>query len=476
MIFLIFPTQLYNDIKILYDFKKVYLLEEPRYFTDFNFHKLKLAYHHATMKKYYDYLKTKDINVSYINFDKVTKTFYKSLKEVTFYDPYDNKLNEKLKKILKCNILPQKQFLLTNKEIEENKEIFYKKNKYHNDLFYKFMRKKLNILVDVNGNPEGKRWSFDTDNRKLLPKEINIPNIPKINKNKYIIEAIEYININFKNNYGSLDNFIYPIDHNSSIDWLNNFLEKRLNNFGPYEDAVDTNYNFIFHSVLTPMMNIGLLTDIEVVNKSVEYYKNHKIKIESFEGFIRQIIGWRTYIYTIYILDGKQLYKSNQLNNKKKISDKWWKSINIEPIDYLIDKIIKYAYVHHIERLMYLSNWMLMNNINPKEVYRIFMEWTIDAYEWVMIPNVFGMGQFSSNIMMTRPYFSSSNYILKMSNFKKGEWCLIWDAVYYSFINKNKKLLASNYATAMQVKHWTNKTKKEQDELIIIANKYNKTI
>ena len=224
------------------------------------------------------------------------------------------------------------------------------------------------------------------------------------------------------------------------------------------------------------MMNIGLLTDYEVVNISVEYYKNHKIKLSSFEGFIRQIIGWRTYVYSIYILDGKKIYKFNQLNNKKKISEKWWKSVNIEPIDFLINKIIKYAYVHHIERLMYLSNWMLMNNIHPKEVYRIFMEWTIDAYEWVMIPNVFGMGQFSSNIMMTRPYFCSSNYILKMSNFKKGDWCLIWDAVYYSFINKHKKLLASNYATAMQVKHWNNKTKSEQDNLIKIAKKYNKTL
>ena len=119
MNYIIFPTQLYNDIKILGEYKKIYLLEEPRYFTDFKFHKLKLAYHRATMKKYYDYLKTKNINVSYINFDKVTKTFYKSLKEVTFYDPYDNKLSEKLGKILKCNILPQKQFLLTNEEIHE---------------------------------------------------------------------------------------------------------------------------------------------------------------------------------------------------------------------------------------------------------------------------------------------------------------------------------------------------------------------
>uniref|UniRef100_A0A6C0H1D1 Cryptochrome/DNA photolyase FAD-binding domain-containing protein n=1 Tax=viral metagenome TaxID=1070528 RepID=A0A6C0H1D1_9ZZZZ len=476
MIFIIFPTQLYNDIKILDEYKKIYLLEDTRYFTDFKFHKLKLAYHRATMKKYYDYLKTKNINVSYINFDKVTKTFYKSLKEVAFYDPYDNKLIEKLEKLLKCNILPQQQFVITNEEIISNKDLFYNNGKYRNDLFYKFMRKKLNILIKKEGKPEGDKWSFDLENRKSLPKNIKIPDLPKINKNKYITESINYINTNFNDNYGSLDNFIYPIDHNSSIDWLNSFLEKRLNSFGPYEDAVSTENDFIFHSVLTPMMNIGLLKDIEVINISYEFYKNNNIKLASFEGFIRQIIGWRTYVYSLYILEGKNMYNSNQLKNKKKISEKWWDSVKIEPIDFLINKIIKYAYVHHIERLMYLSNWMLMNNIHPKEVYRIFMEWTIDAYEWVMIPNVFGMGQFASDLMMTRPYFSSSNYILKMSNFKKGEWCKIWDSVYYSFINKHEKLLASNYATAMQVKHWKNKSKNEQQELLKIAKKYNKTI
>ena len=474
--FIIFPNQLYYDIKFNDLTENIYIVEEPRYFTDFKFHKLKLAYHRASMKKYFVYIKNKQYNISYINYDKVTDKFYKSLKTITFYDMYDNKLKQKLNKLCDCIILPQQQFLLSNEEIIENKNLFYTNGKYRNDLFYKFMRKKLNILITKNNKPINNKWSFDKDNRNSLPNNIIIPKLPKVNNDEYIIEAKNYINKNFKNNYGSLDNFIYPIDHKTSIKWLNNFLEKRLNNFGPYEDAVSTEENFMFHSVLTPMMNIGLLKDIDVVNISYDYYKNNNIKLSSFEGFIRQIIGWRTYVYSLYILEGKSMYKSNQLNNKKLISDKWWNSVDIEPIDFLIEKIKNYAYVHHIERLMYLSTWMLMNNIHPKEVYRIFMEWTIDSYEWVMIPNVFGMGQFSTNIMMTRPYFCSSNYIIKMSNFKKGEWSIIWNAVYYSFINKHKKLLSSNYSTAMQVKHWTNKAKHEQLELLQIAKNYQKEL
>jgi deoxyribodipyrimidine photolyase-related protein len=145
----------------------------------------------------------------------------------------------------------------------------------------------------------------------------------------------------------------------------------------------------------------------------------------------------------------------NMMNHRKKIDDSYWiGNTNIKPIDSIIKKIIKYSYVHHIERLMYLGNWFLFNQKDPKEVHRIFMEWTVDAYDWVMVGNIFSMSQYASNIMTKRPYFSSSNYILKMSNFKKGGWCNIWDACYYSFINKHKDILSKNYATSMQVKNY----------------------
>lgn len=478
MNFLIFPTQLYFSIDILKQFNNIYLIEEPKYFTYFKFHKLKLAYHRVTMKKYYQYLKSKKLKVKYINFYNVTNDFYLNLQFGTFYDPIDKHLEKKLKKYLTCNIIDQCQFLISKKEIHENKNNFETNGKYYNDKFYKYMRIKLDILIDKNKKPIGNKWSFDNENRIPLPKEITIPKLPKILNNDFINEAKDYVNKHFKDNYGSLDYFIYPIDHKSSLKWLKNFLENRLDNFGPYEDAVSTEYNFIYHSVLTPMMNIGLLLDKDVINESIKFYENNKISIASFEGFIRQIIGWRQYTYALYELESDNLYSSNILNHTNKISNKWWESVNITPIDFLIDKIKKYAYVHHIERLMYLSNWMLLNEIDPKEVYRIFMEWTIDAYEWVMIPNIFGMGQYANPLMMSRLYFSSSNYILKMSNFKNDDtnWTEIWNAVYYNFINNHKQLLSKNYATAMQVKHWKNKTLSEQKELINIAKKYQDTL
>jgi len=471
--YLIFPIQLFYNLDHLDKSYKIYLLEEPRYFIDFKYHKLKLAYHRATMRKYYNFLKKENYNVKYIEYKNITKDFYNNLKNVIFMDPSDYVLENKLKKLLKENLIKiedTKNFLISNNELSTIKEIIYKNNKYLHDNFYKYQRKKLNILMN-NNKPLNNIWTYDTKNRLKIPKDHNVIKIKFLsNKVNYKQEAIEYVNKNFENNYGSLDNFIYPIDEKESKKWLLTFLKTRLLYFGKYQDAVLDNNNFIYHSILTPMMNIGLLTDKYVIKISYEFYLKNKTKIpiESFEGFIRQIIGWRNYVYTIYKLEGLNMKKCNFLNHTNKINEKFWTGeTGIFPIDNIINNIIKYSYVHHIERLMYLGNFMLLCFIHPEQVYKIFMEWTIDAYEWVMIPNVFGMSQYAcENLMMNRPYFSSSNYILKMSNYKKDKWCIIWDNLYYNFINKHKNIFKSNYAIAQMVKHWNNKNIKEQNEII----------
>ena len=298
MNFIIFPNQLYNPKYI--DFKKyknIVIIEEPIYFTDFLYHKLKLAYHRSSMKKYYNTISKLHNHVKYIDFNKVTNKMYKELDEIVMYDPYNKKLINKLNKITKINIIENLQFLVNPHEIT-------KQDKYRHDSFYKFMRIKYNILVNNENKPIGGQWSFDKENRLKFPDDIKVPQLPKVKNDKYINEAKEYVNEHFPNNYGSLDYFIYPIDHKSAISWLKNFLTKRLQFFGKYEDAVSTHHDFGFHSVLSPMMNIGLLRDIEVLEISDKYYNKNKSKIpiESYEGFIRQIIGWRQYVYCLYTL------------------------------------------------------------------------------------------------------------------------------------------------------------------------------
>jgi deoxyribodipyrimidine photolyase-related protein len=375
--------------------------------------------------------------------------------------------------------MENKNFLIKQIELDEIKKLIFKNKKYSHEEFYKYQRRKLNILINSDNKPVNGKWSFDNENRLPLPKNHKvIKTVTQTKKNKYIMEATKYVNTHFKNNYGSLDNFIYPIDQLSSKKWLMKFLKERLINFGAYEDAVDENEPFVYHAVISPMMNIGILTDTEVVTISYKYYlENTKhITIQSFEGFIRQVIGWRNYVYTLYLLEGPELYETNQLKHHNQINDKFWTGeTGMKPIDSIIYKIVDYSYVHHIERLMYLGNFMLLCFIDPKQVYKIFMEWTIDAYDWVMVPNVFGMCQYSSSMMMTRPYFSSSNYINKMSSFKRSTsdgWSETWDALYYNFINKHQDLFIKNYAIAQQVKNWTNKSESEQKIIIKKATQF----
>ena len=299
-IFLIFPTQLYKNTKLI-NSNNIYLIEEPIYFTYLKYHKLKLAYHRATMKYYYDYLKKKKFNVKYIEFYNVSNIFYKNIKynNIYIYDPIEHKLLDKLIKIYKNKliILPSQNFLIYS-DLKILKNDLYS-NSYLFNKFYIYYRKKFNILIDKNNKPIGGEWSYDKYNRKKIPKNYTFSNniLPenyKIIKNKYTIEATNYINKYFNNNYGHI-NFIYPITHKDSYKWFNNFLKYKIDNFGEFEDAILENNPFIYHSILTPMMNLGLLIDKDILNKILEFNNNNDTNIQNIEGFIRQLF-WRNYI------------------------------------------------------------------------------------------------------------------------------------------------------------------------------------
>lgn len=481
MIFFIFPIHLYN-IPTPLQYDKIYIIEHPRFFTDFKYHKLKLAFHRATMKSYFDSLKKTHKKIKYIelaNYSNFSKKHHNSI--ITSYDLNDNICTNQLTKDFKnIKFINNLNFILTPEDIISNSNIFYKKPKFNFMNFYKWQRTRLNILINSDGTPKGGKWSFDKENRKKIPHIF--PDSYSINLCSYKKEAIEYVNRNFQNNYGSLDNFIYPIDFNSAKEFFKSFVKNKLNNFGPYEDAVQSNSAFLYHSVLTPLLNIGILTDNYIISYLQKYISKNKgiASIESLEGFVRQVIGWRNYIFAIYIICGPELKNMNYFNNNKSINKDliWSAKTNIKPIDDSMQKIIKYSYVHHIERLMYLGNFLLLLQTKPIDVYTLFMEWTIDAYEWVMVPNIFGMSQFADGgTMMTRPYLSSSNYICKLSDYKKSEeWTNVFDSLYYYFIYKKQNYFKNNYVMAAQIKHWTNKSKDEQNKIINTAKKYIKYI
>jgi deoxyribodipyrimidine photolyase-related protein len=469
----IYPHQLFIDQPAIVEKNQIALIEHPHFFTKFQFHKQKIIYHRATMKDYFIRLQKSGYDPIYIEFDQYDK-FLKKLSKCTIHicDPIEKELNQELKQLKKTHAItlyPSPMFLTPKEFIDEQ---FEKKEHFSMASFYIAQRKRMNILIQ-NGQPVGGKWSFDTENRKPLPKNHQLPETPLLRPNELVKEAVEYVKHHFSTNPGASDCYL-PIDHESAEEWLSHFLKEKLHNFGEFEDAIVLEDSFLYHSVLSPLLNIGLLTPQQVVDETIKYAQKHKVSLNSLEGFIRQIIGWREFMKITYDFKGDEMKKSNFFKHSRKLPKSYWDaSTKIGPIDHVITKVLNYAYCHHIERLMILGNFMLLSKFDPKQVYIWFMEMFIDAYDWVMVPNVFAMSQYADGGQITtKPYVSSSNYVIKMSHFAKGPWCEIWDALYWEFIKSHLKIFAKNPRMTMMLSLYEKMDVKKKQHLHEIANNY----
>jgi deoxyribodipyrimidine photolyase-related protein len=378
---------------------------------------------------------------------------------------------------LDLKVLDSPMFLNTREELSD----FFRadKKKFYQTTFYKSERKARDILITGSDDPEGGKWTYDTENRKKYPKGKTPPNIQFPDTTSAYKEALDYVEDHFEDNYGqTTDSPLYALDFESAKDWFEQFLEQRFAGFGPYEDAIVKEEIYLHHSVLTPMLNVGLLTPQYVLDRSLEYAQENDIKIQSLEGFVRQIMGWREFIRGMYMAKGVPMRTTNYWGFDRKIPRSFYTGeTGIPPIDDTIKKVLKTGYCHHIERLMVLGNFMLLCEFDPKEVYKWFMELFIDAYDWVMVPNVYGMSQFADGgFFATKPYISSSNYILKMSNYSKGDWQEIWDALFWHFMDKQREFFSSNPRLAMLLGTFDKWDAEKRSDLISRAQEYFETL
>lgn len=458
---IIFPHQLFQESVLLDNDYEIYLIEEFLFFKQYKFHKQKIVFHRASMKAYASYLEGLGKSVNYIeSTSKLSdiKEFGEVLvdqeiNEIHVIDPVDNWLEKRLRSIAtecKLEFYDNPQFLNTNEDLAS----FFRADKksFFQTTFYKQQRKKHDILLDEDKNPVGGKWTFDNENRKKYPKTKIPPAINFPNQSNFWDEAVEYTNNEFEKNPGTVSKTrLYPITHKESLDWLDQFLVNRFYEFGIYEDAIVKEQSILNHSVLSPLMNIGLLLPNEIIDKTLTFAEEEKIPINSTEGFVRQIIGWREFIRGMYVCKGGFSRTYNFWKFDREIPASFYDgTTGIEPIDQTIKKILKTGYCNHIERLMILGNFMLLCEFDPDEVYVWFMELFIDAYDWVMVPNVYGMCLFADGgTFATKPYIGGSNYIKKMSNYSKGEWEVIWDGLFWSFVMKHKDFFSSNPRTSM---------------------------
>ena len=437
------------------------MVEEWLYFKELDFHKQKLVLHRASMQFYKDWLLKKQYNVSYVEATEERADVRKLIawlsnqkcEDIHVADVTDDWLRRRLQSAAqKYNIkLHEYATPMFINEVKHWNEYFDNKG-YFQAHFYMQQRKQRKLLLTPDGKPEGGKWSHDEANRKRFPKGGLLPNYRFPNENFYTSEAKKYVEKNFAKNYGSVDCIMqhqpatFATAFEEAEHWLDDFLENRFSHFGIYEDAIVKGENILFHSQLSPLLNIGLLTPDVVIKKAMEAAAVYKIHLSALEGFIRQIIGWREYIHLVYEREGRKQRRQNFWNFSRKIPYTFWTGeTGIEPVDNVIKKLLQCGYTHHIERLMVMGNFMLLCEFDPDDVYKWFMEMYVDSYDWVMVPNTYGVTQFADGgLMMTKPYISGSNYLMKMGDYAKGEWQAVWDGLFWRFMDKQRPFFESN--------------------------------
>ena len=488
---LIFPNQLFRDHPVIRTTPEtVLLIEDSLFFGDeqypIAFHKQKLAYHRATMQDFEQSLRNDSISVQFVGWaqsksclptlfkDLVTRGFQK----IVHCELVDFELEKRVKAAsdnagLSRDILPSPGFLNTD---AQNSEWRDGRKKWFMADYYKWQRTRTGILMN-NGEPQGGKWSFDEDNRKKIPVK-QIPYLSVLSTDAlglYDPALINRVNEEFADNPGALPREKYfPTNHKDAQAWLNTFCTERLEQFGAYEDAIVRDQNWLYHGVLTPMLNIGLLTPKQVLDTALETARKQDLPLNSIEGFVRQILGWREFMRATYQDQSVAMRTGNHWQHHRELPASFYTgTTGIEPVDNAIKRILETGYCHHIERLMVLGGFMILCEIKPDAIYRWFMEMFIDSYDWVMVPNVYAMSQHADGgLITTKPYFSGSNYIIKMSNYKKGEWSEIWDALFWRWIFQNKDKLAGNYRWAMMCKNAERMDEAKKNSHIELAEQF----
>jgi deoxyribodipyrimidine photolyase-related protein len=462
---LIFPHQLFQDHQMLKTCSVIYLIEEFLFFKQFHFHKKKVAFHRASMKFYENWLTEKQITVIYIDSSSplsdvrnLIDTFPAlGIQAIEVINPVDFLLEKRIRHSAEKNNITLNQygsgmFLLSDPEVHQ---YFSKPGRFFQTDFYTRQRKLRSVLTIEGNQPLGGKWSFDDENRLKYPKGKKPPVVSMGSRNEWWSEAIEYTEQNFPDYPGNCTvGIFYPVTFEDSASWLNEFIQHRFPEFGPYEDALVVGEPVLHHSVLSPLMNAGLLQPDQIIRKALEAGSQGAVPLNSLEGFIRQVLGWREFIRGVYVSRGVMQRTKNFWKFKRKIPQSFWHgTTGIFPVDTVIRSILDTGYAHHIERLMVLGNFMLLCEFDPDEVYRWFMEMFVDAYDWVMVPNVYGMSQFADGGQMsTKPYLSGSNYLMKMSNYPKGDWQEIWDGLFWNFMDNQRDFFSGNPRLGMLIK------------------------
>ena len=448
---------------------RVLMIEDLAVASAWRYHQLRLLHTFVAMRSFRDALIERGLAVRYFELPASRGvSFWQRLalelgdgRELQVAEIADRGFEARLQRFcreqaVRLTVLASPAFL---ESVAESRAWFEGRRRPFMKTFYERQRRRLGLLLEPDGTPSGGRWSFDVENRRRLPKGYTEPRLPAVAASPHEPAVRQLIASHFADHPGEAGPLWIPFDHAGAQAWLQRFLQERLDGFGPWEDALSRCHDTLHHSLLSPLLNIGLLTPAEVIEATLAHGQQRQesgrpVPIASLEGFLRQLIGWREFVRGIDRVHGERQATGNFWNHRRRLAPCWNDgSTGLPPLDTAIERVNRLAYTHHIERLMVISNLMLLCEIHPGEVHRWFMERYVDSFEWVMGPNVYGMGQMSDGgLFATKPYICGSNYILKMGDFPRGPWCSIWDGLYWRFIDRHRDFFAANPRLAMMVR------------------------
>lgn len=349
------------------------------------------------------------------------------------------------------------------------------------DRFYRLMRKKTGLLMDGD-EPFGGQWSFDKDNRKPPDKELCILPAKRFPPDKVTTEVIKMVRRNFADHPGTCEDWIYAVTRKEALLAAEDFFEQRLDQFGPYQDAMLDGEPFLNHSVLAPYINTCLLHPLELCQDAERRYLKKRTQLASTEGFVRQVIGWREFVWRVYWRLMPDYKKRNTLGANEPLPEFFWTGkTKMRCLHDVLSTVRAHGYAHHIARLMLLGNFALTAGLNPQETNDWFASMFVDGYDWVMVPNVIGMALHADGgYVGTKPYAASANYINRMSNYCSrcpfdaksavGEKACPFNTFYWDFLIRNEKKFLTNPRMSLVMKALNSKDENWKQQITSKAN------
>ena len=438
------------------------------------FHKQKLGLVYSAMRHFKLELERAGFKVNYQSCAKWIDGIRAHLEQypgvkLTVMQPADHGVDALLRSMIQTHggtleVVPNELWLSSDSDFEE----FAKdKETLRMEFFYRQMRKKTAWLMDAS-EPVGGSWNYDADNREVIPSGHRFPQKLEFGQDALTLETLSWVEKNFPNNFGHLEKFNWPVTRAQALSGLEHFLTHRLTHFGPFEDAMVEGENQLYHSLISPALNIGLLTAREVCERALEFAADpkNKVPLSSIEGLIRQILGWREFMRHVYRTKMPGFRNENRLEHSAKLPDFYWTAkTEMNCLSSCVNQVLETGHSHHIQRLMVLGNFALIAGVRPQAINDWFLLAYVDAFDWVVSPNVLGMSQYADlGSFTSKPYASGGAYISRMSNHcqgcqfnpKKsvGDDACPFSSLYWDFLDRHAQTFAKNQRMSLILAGW----------------------